>query len=195
MQTRYWSLLTAVGLLFALAACDSPTSSQEAAPELAKGGFYGHITRNAVRMDIKDYYQSWDAEANKLLLVFTPTPLTEADRAVMDKNKHYPIGAVAAYPSPDPQRWKDWYPLVIMELFFAGPEVSLDTLVHYQVIASRLELPEYTENFGGMPDEAIRIDQLDFVQGQLVGLHFTGSKSFYPDSPYAAQLQWQIIVH
>lgn len=180
-------------LLLALAGCDKPTPvSEEAAP---KGGFYGYFSRNAVRMDILDYHQVWSAEQNKLTLLFTPAPLTAADRENIEKNKNFMLGAFSSAPSPDPQRWADWYPLVLLELHFAGPEISLDTLKHYQLVASRIELPEYTENFGGMPDEQIRIDQLDFISGRLVGLHFSGSKSFYLGSPYEAHEQWQIIVH
>lgn len=170
-------------------------ASQSANAEADKNHFYGHFTRNERRMDIRDYHQMWDKDAAKLTLVLTPARLSDEQKAAIEANKHFAIGAFSNSPSPDPALWADWYPLVLIELHFAGPEISLDTLKHYQLVASRIEVPEYTESFGGMPDEHIRIDQLDFVSGRLVGLHFMGSKRFYEGSPYEANESWQIILY
>lgn len=180
-------------LLLALTGCDqsatSPAATPNAAPavEQEQSLDLGSYTKNQARLELRHYLIVPSDDPLKFRVLFTPDPLSPAERQQVLENSAFPGMALFQKASPDPARWQ-WYPYVLVEANLAQPEIVTASVTSFYVMAYGVEEQNFTDNVSAPSQPGNGFEVLEYRDGSL-RMRFAGKADF---SDSAAQ--WDIRV-
>jgi hypothetical protein len=136
----------------------------------------GLFTKNDSTMPIRSIFALWNKSINKLKVYMTPSPLSNEDKAKLEKGEIDDILVFLKKDTPDSTKWQNWYPYVATEFSFKSNVVSSENVTHISTVAYGIDRANSTSNISSSyPNEGYMINHINYDSGVL-SIDYSGKK-------------------
>jgi hypothetical protein len=136
----------------------------------------GLFTKNDSTMPIRSVFALWNKSNNKLKIYMTPSPLSNEDKAKLEKGGSDDILVFLKKDTPDNTKWQNWYPYVAAEFSFKSNVVSSENVTHISTVAYGIDRANSTSNISSSyPNEGYVINHIKYDSG-VVSIDYSGNK-------------------
>ena len=136
----------------------------------------GMFTKNDIAMPIRSIFSLWNERENKLKIYMTPSPLSNEDKANLEKGGMDDILIFLKKDTPDNTKWENWYPYVATEFSFKSNEISSENVTQISTVAYGIDMANSTSNISSSyPSEGYMIHHINYDAGTL-SIEYSGDK-------------------
>ena len=136
----------------------------------------GTFTKNDSTMPIKSILPVWNKSQNKLKIYMTPSPLSNEEKAKLEKGDMDDILVFMRKDSPDNAKWENCYPYVAAEFSFKSDVISSENVTNISTVAYSIDMANSTSNMSSSyPSDGYMINHINYESGKL-SIDYSGEK-------------------
>lgn len=136
----------------------------------------GTFTKNDSTMPIRSIFSLWNESENKLKIYMTPSPLSNEDKAKLEKGEIDDILVFLKKDTPDNTKWQNWYPYVATEFSFKSNVINSENVTNISTVAYGIDRANSTANISSSyPNEGYMINHINYDSG-ILSIDYSGNK-------------------